>query len=123
LAITATVVAVGAAATLLAPGVAVAVAGGGAITLGVGGSAGAAYVALGAVGVAVGTSLMADSAARKKNSGKTYPSRRAATRAARRDARENPRACYRPECGSGDHVHVDKKNGKGTVVETWHYRW
>ena len=65
-----------------------------------------------------------------KNTGKSYPNRKAAEKAAKADAKRmsntgGRRPCeYRAECSAGGHVHVDVTNGSGTrVTQVRHYRY
>jgi RHS repeat-associated protein len=60
-----------------------------------------------AVGIGAGLGWLIHRASAKKNTRKKYPNRRAAEKAAKRDARQMRNACYRGPCKSGDHVHVD----------------
>ncbi|WP_285751025.1 RICIN domain-containing protein [Lentzea sp. NBRC 105346] len=61
---------------------------------------------------------------RGTDSGRIWPTRKAAVGAARRDAKASGGcATYRGPCGKGGHVHVDYRNSRGQIVETRHYVW
>jgi RHS repeat-associated protein len=58
---------------------------------------------------------------RAKNSGKEYPSKAEADRAAKKYAGGRKSCEYRGECSSRDHVHVDKFDRAGRKTHTRHY--
>ena len=58
-----------------------------------------------------------------RGSGKKLGSKEEAIRQAKKDANKRPHTCkYRGGCSSGDHVHVDSKNGAGKPFVR-HYDW
>jgi RHS repeat-associated protein len=68
--------------------------------------------------------------AAKVKTSKTFPTRKQAVAAAKKDAARKSGsvpgggcAVYRGPCKSGDHVHVDVKDKRGNIRQTGHYRW